>query len=90
MSRIEISIQGLNDAASARAVKRKLQVLPGVTHVNVDLPTRRAIVDVEGRADTHALSDAVERAGFLVLSSPTTQLDPSMLSGRATLGKTRL
>jgi Cu+-exporting ATPase len=58
---IDLAIQGMSCAACAGRVERALRAVPGVRHAAVNLATERARVT---GGDTHALIDAVGRAGY--------------------------
>ncbi|QLD89212.1 heavy-metal-associated domain-containing protein [Natronomonas salina] len=57
-----ISVEGMTCEHCEQSVEEALQGVSGVTDVDVDREAERATVD--GDADTDALVDAVEDAGY--------------------------
>ena len=57
-----ISVEGMTCEHCEQSVEEALQGVSGVTDVDVDREAERATVD--GDADTEALVDAVEDAGY--------------------------
>ena len=62
----EIKIEGMHCPNCVAAVKRELESLEGVTHVDVSLEDGQAIVEVEEIAD-ETLQGAIEDIGFDVV-----------------------
>ena len=62
----EIKIEGMHCPNCVAAVKRELEALEGVTHVDVSLEDAQAIVEVEEIAD-ETLQEAIEDIGFDVV-----------------------
>ena len=62
----EIKIEGMHCPNCVVAVKRELEALEGVTHVDVSLEDGQAIVEVEEIAD-ETLQEAIEDIGFDVV-----------------------
>lgn len=60
-----ISIEGMSCQHCVGAVTEALKAVAGVTSVNVDLASKKAVV--EGTADEAALKEAVEDTGFDVV-----------------------
>ncbi|MGH2448449.1 MAG: heavy metal translocating P-type ATPase [Chloroflexota bacterium] len=58
----ELAIEGMTCASCVRRIERKLQQVPGVEHVQVNLATERGTV--RGEAHPKALVEAVEKAGY--------------------------
>ena len=61
-----IKIEGMHCMNCVAAVKRELEVLEGVTKVDVSLEEAQAIVEVENVAD-ETLQEAIEDIGFDVV-----------------------
>ena len=59
-----LTIGGMTCASCAGRVEKALRGVPGVLEANVNLATERASVRTAGTADTAALVQAVERAGY--------------------------
>ena len=62
----EIKIEGMHCPNCVAAVKRELESLEGVTHVDVSLEDGQAIVEVEEIAD-ETLQETIEDIGFDVV-----------------------
>ena len=58
----ELNIEGMSCASCVGRVERALQAVTGVTRVSVNLATERATV--EGSANSQALIDAINQAGY--------------------------
>lgn len=63
---MELKIEGMSCQHCQQAVERSLSEVPGATEVRVDLSSHSAWVS--GDCSEAALRDAVEEAGFTVLS----------------------
>jgi Cu+-exporting ATPase len=69
---VELSITGMTCANCARAVELALGRVPGVLSARVSLATERAAVEyLPGVASAEGLIEAVERAGYGVVSAPS-------------------
>lgn len=76
MRRYSVTIEGMNCAACAEAVKRAIEGVKGVISARVNFATGRAIVEADHKIDFRSLADAIERAGYsLATSSVTFALD---------------
>ncbi len=68
---LELAITGMSCANCSLAVERALKAVPGVVNAAVSLPTERAVVEfVPGVAPVEQLVQAVEDAGYGVVSAP--------------------
>lgn len=63
----ELKVDGMTCGGCAASVKRALQALDAKAKVDVDLPSK--IVKVETAAQLDAVKNAVEDAGYDVLSA---------------------
>jgi copper chaperone len=61
--RVELVVPDMSCEHCKRAVNEALSVLPAVTGVQVDLETKRVVVDGE-RLDEEALRAAIAEAGY--------------------------
>ena len=62
MNGMVLKIQGMSCGHCVMAVNKALGKVPGVTHVAVDLPAGKAVV--QGGASAEALLKAVTQAGY--------------------------
>jgi copper chaperone CopZ len=63
------TVQGMTCAHCASAVTEEVTKIPGVTDVAVDVAAGRVIVTSEQPIATGAVTEAVEEAGYEVVSS---------------------
>ena len=63
----EYSVSGMSCGHCAAAVSEEVERVPGVSGVDVDLPSGRVVVRGEGFSDD-AVRDAVDEAGYEVVS----------------------
>ena len=61
---ITLTIGGMTCSSCAGRVEKALRAVPGVLEASVNLATERATVKTAGNADSAALVQAVERAGY--------------------------
>lgn len=64
MTETLLRIQGMTCASCVRHVEKALQKLPGVSYVEVNLATEKALVQYPGIEQDAALIQAVEKAGY--------------------------
>ena len=69
-----LSISGMTCASCAGRVEKALSGVPGVLQASVNLATETALVRTAGNADTGALVQAVERAGYK--AAPDSAVEP--------------
>ncbi len=62
MNEVILKVQGMTCGHCVMAVKKALGKVPGVTHVEVDLPAGKAVV--QGGASVEAMIKAVAQAGY--------------------------
>ncbi|MHB0887885.1 CopZ family metallochaperone [Acidithiobacillus sp.] len=62
MNEVILKVQGMTCGHCVMAVKKALGKVPGVTHVEVDLPAGKAVV--QGGASVEALLKAVTQIGY--------------------------
>lgn len=58
----KLRVTGMHCQSCAANVTEALRLVPGVTHVGVDLPS--GIAQIDGQASVTALIAAVKQAGF--------------------------
>ncbi|MEX2114667.1 MAG: heavy metal translocating P-type ATPase [Pirellulales bacterium] len=67
MTRVELPVEGMTCNNCVRHVTEALEAVPGVTHAEVSLENKRAVVDVDdGAAGREQLAAAVQKAGYRV------------------------
>jgi Cu+-exporting ATPase len=71
-STLTLPIVGMTCASCVARVEKALARVPGVDSAQVNLATERASVHAQGRLETGALVQAVERAGYQVASDSVT------------------
>ena len=64
----EVIISGMMCMHCAAHVKSALENIPEVKNVEVDLETKKAFVEFEGAVEDSSIKDAVEKAGYKVVS----------------------
>ncbi|MBS3976062.1 MAG: cadmium-translocating P-type ATPase [Syntrophomonadaceae bacterium] len=65
MQRITLKIQGMNCAACAAKIEKKLHEMPGVTKASVNLATEKAsVVYLAGKIEVRDLKETIEKLGF--------------------------
>ena len=65
---VELMVDGMTCGGCASSVSKALQAVPGVTAVSVALAERRVSIEHDGSVAQAALCEAVENAGFDVVS----------------------
>ncbi|WP_248965376.1 heavy-metal-associated domain-containing protein [Sphaerisporangium perillae] len=68
MSSTTYTVKGMTCGHCVSSVKEEVGEVPGVTGVEVDLPTGLVTVQSEGPVDDAALTAAVQEAGYEVVS----------------------
>jgi Cu+-exporting ATPase len=63
---MELSVEGMTCAACVGHVERALKKVPGVTGAEVNLVTKKAVVQLQRPIERAALAAAVEKAGYEV------------------------
>ncbi|MEO8124388.1 MAG: heavy metal translocating P-type ATPase, partial [Burkholderiales bacterium] len=71
-STLSLPIVGMTCASCVARVEKALARVPGVNSAEVNLATERASVHAQGKVETGALVQAVERAGYSVTSDSVT------------------
>ncbi|HRP28816.1 MAG TPA: copper ion binding protein, partial [Burkholderiaceae bacterium] len=71
-STLSLPIVGMTCASCVTRVEKALARVPGVDSAQVNLATERASVHAQGRLETGALVQAVERAGYGIASDSVT------------------
>ncbi len=64
MRKVKISIEGMHCASCASNIERSLKKVDGVKEVNVNLLTRKGIVEADDNVKDEELKKAVERTGY--------------------------
>jgi copper chaperone CopZ len=64
MPKVEISIDGMTCGHCAKSITNELATLEGVTSINVDHTTGKAIVETSDAVTESGLKDAVAEAGY--------------------------
>ncbi|HWG74415.1 MAG TPA: cation transporter [Acidimicrobiales bacterium] len=70
MSTATYTVTGMTCEHCVRAVSSAIGELPGVTAVDVDLPTGKTTVTSESPLDAAAVADALDDAGDYKLTTP--------------------
>jgi copper chaperone len=68
MSTTTYSVKGMTCGHCVKTVKGAIADLPGVTEVDVDLPSGHVTVDSEGEIDIDDLKAAVAEVGYEVVA----------------------
>jgi Cu+-exporting ATPase len=68
----QLQVTGMTCASCVRRVEKALQAVPGVTQASVNLATEKASVQAQPSVDAAALTAAVRKAGYDVVSNETT------------------
>ncbi len=63
----EIKVEGMTCGGCVRAVTQALQTLDPLAQVKVDLSTQK--IDIHSKKDQESIKEAIEDAGFSVLST---------------------
>ena len=66
----EVFVQGMTCQGCVRSVQRSLAAIAGVTRVDVDLATGRAVIDHDGRPTPDDISRVLTKIGFTVGGAP--------------------
>ncbi|SDG04948.1 copper ion binding protein [Blastococcus aurantiacus] len=69
MSSTDYTVRGMTCDHCAGSVTAEITKIPGVTGVQVDVPAGRVTVESEQPVSTDAVSEAVEEAGYEVVSA---------------------
>ncbi|MGB3374925.1 MAG: heavy-metal-associated domain-containing protein [Microbacterium sp.] len=72
MAEFEFWVNGMTCEHCERAVTAELSAVPGVVDVQVDAASGRVLLAHETPVDLNAVESAVEDAGYMVRSWPTT------------------
>lgn len=70
--RFSLSVQGMHCASCAETVADALKSVKGVRDASVNIATERALVEVDDGVDFRAMVDAVERAGYRLVTHTAT------------------
>lgn len=68
MSTITISVAGMSCGHCAASVQDEVGQIPGVTSVQVDVPSGTVVIDSASQVETAAIRSAVEEAGYRLAS----------------------
>jgi copper chaperone len=68
MSTFTVSVTGMTCGHCASSVREEIGLVPGVTAVDVDLPTGEVTIDSDQEVDAAAIKSAVEEAGYQLAS----------------------
>jgi copper chaperone len=68
MSTVSITVTGMTCGHCATSVREEVGSIPGVTAVDVDLPSGKVTIDSEQRVEPEAIKGAVEEAGYELAS----------------------
>jgi copper chaperone len=69
MSSADYAVRGMTCDHCARAITDEITKIPGVTGVQVDVAAARVTVESEQPVTTAAVSEAVEEAGYEVVTA---------------------
>ena len=69
MTRTEYTVRGMTCGHCAAAVTEEVTRMPGVTDVEVDVTAGRVTVQSSGPVSDEAVSEAVEEAGYEVVTA---------------------
>jgi Cd2+/Zn2+-exporting ATPase/Cu+-exporting ATPase len=89
LERVELGVRGMDCAGCVATVKGALETVPGVRHADVLLAAEKAVIEVErGAVDAQALRQAVEKAGYSVVTADAVAAaeESARYSGRSILG----
>ncbi|NLV56471.1 MAG: heavy-metal-associated domain-containing protein [Acidimicrobiales bacterium] len=67
MARTTVTVEGMTCGHCVAAVKQEVGALPGVTAVEVDLPTGAVTIDSTADLAPDAVAAAVDEAGYAVV-----------------------
>jgi copper chaperone len=68
MSKVSITVAGMNCGHCVSSVREEVGSIPGVTAVDVDLASGTVTIDSERQVEADALKIAVEEAGYRLAS----------------------
>ncbi|KAA1245613.1 heavy-metal-associated domain-containing protein [Mycobacterium simiae] len=68
MSTVTITVAGMSCGHCASSVRDEVGRIPGVTAVDVDLPSGAVTLETDGPVDDNAIKSAVEEAGYRLAS----------------------
>jgi len=68
MGTTTITVTGMTCGHCATSVREEVSGIPGVTAVDVDLPSGKVTIDSEQQVDAAAIKGAVEEAGYELAS----------------------
>ncbi|GIH27190.1 hypothetical protein Aph01nite_55000 [Acrocarpospora phusangensis] len=69
MSTSTFTVSGMTCGHCVSSVREEVEGIPGVTSVEVDLPTGKLTVTADTPVDSEAVSKAVAEAGYSVTAS---------------------
>lgn len=69
MSSTDYTVRGMTCDHCAGSVTAEIMKVPGVTGVKVDVPAGRVTVDSDQQVSGEAVAEAVEEAGYEVLTA---------------------
>lgn len=65
----EVLLEGIKCAGCANTVKEKFLAVEGVESVEVDVDTKKAILESQSKIDTETLNAALEETSYSVVSA---------------------
>jgi copper chaperone len=68
MSKVSITVAGMSCGHCVSSVREEVGSIPGVTAVEVDLPSGTVTIDSERQIEADAIESAVEEAGYRLAS----------------------
>jgi len=68
MSTVTITVAGMTCGHCATSVLEEVGSIPGVSAVDVDLPSDKVIIDSKQRVEPEAIKGAIEEAGYELAS----------------------
>lgn len=68
MATITLVVKGMSCMGCVKSVKGVLESIPGVTSVDVDLPTGKTTIEYDAPIEISVFEKAIDEAGFEVLS----------------------
>lgn len=70
---MRLTVEGMNCASCVRRVEQALAAVPGVAAASVNLATREATLELEGRPPPHeVLRATLQRSTWLLRGCPST------------------
>jgi copper chaperone len=68
MSTVTVTVNGMTCGHCATSVRKEVGSIPGVTAVDVDVPSGKVTIDSDQQVEREAIKGAVEEAGYELAS----------------------